>query len=70
MVRVPPCHSKELMMNELFLAMAEERRLKAQREAQSRDGHRSPGQQNVLSPDWGQRLFQVLGHRPKQANPH
>lgn len=56
-------------MNELFLAMAEERRLKAQREAQPRDGRWSPRQQKVLSPDWGQRLLLVLGHRPKQANP-
>ncbi|MDP3856805.1 MAG: hypothetical protein Q8Q73_03485 [Stagnimonas sp.] len=52
-------------MNELFLAMAEERRLKAEREARTTGGRRVPPQPVLLSPTWGQRLFQVLGYVPK-----
>lgn len=65
MFRVNPTYSKETMMNELFLAMAEERRLKAEREARTTGGRRVPPQPVLLSPTWGQRLFQVLGYVPK-----
>lgn len=65
MIRVSPTYSKETMMNELFLAMAEERRLKAEREARTTGGHRVLREPVLLSPTWGQRLAQVLGHGPK-----
>lgn len=52
-------------MNDLFLALAEQRRLRAAQLAPSASAPRQPAPQTRLSPAWGQRLAQLLGQTPK-----
>lgn len=64
-----PTHLKEIAMNELFLALAEERRLQAQWKATVRmPGASRPAARR--SPTWGERLSQWLGHEPRLRPRH
>ena len=60
-----PTHLKEIAMNELFLALAEERRLQAQWKAAVRMPRRPE-----RAPTWSERLSHWLGHGPKLRPRH
>ena len=64
-----PTHLKEIAMNELFLALAEERRLQTQwKAAVRRPGTRRPVDRPL--PTWSERLSHWLGHEPKLRPRH